>query len=86
MSDREMWAYAIIVIGGLMRDSSRDEAFGTPVLGRLPGIGALFRSKRELRRKSELVILMKRIVVDDAQTWADAAREPLERIREFASN
>ncbi len=71
----------IIVIGGLMRDSSREQDFSTPVLGRLPGVGALFRSKRDVSRKSELVILLKPVVVDDDRAWSVAARESLDRIR-----
>ncbi|NNF15766.1 MAG: pilus (MSHA type) biogenesis protein MshL, partial [Gammaproteobacteria bacterium] len=64
----------IIVIGGLMRDSRREQDFGTPILGKLPGVGALFRSKSTVSRKSELVILLKPIVVDQDQAWSAAAR------------
>lgn len=73
----------IIVIGGLMRNTSRDESFATPVLGRIPGVGALFRSKREVARKTELVILLKPIVVDSDETWTRVADESLRRIREI---
>ncbi|MEM9058537.1 MAG: pilus (MSHA type) biogenesis protein MshL, partial [Pseudomonadota bacterium] len=71
----------IIVIGGLMRESRRDEGFATPGLGRLPLVGNLFRSQRQVTRKSELVILLKPVVVEDQRTWSVAARESLERIR-----
>ncbi|MBT8136524.1 MAG: pilus (MSHA type) biogenesis protein MshL [Gammaproteobacteria bacterium] len=73
----------IVVIGGLMRNTSRDESFGAPGLGRLPGIGALFRSKRTVAKKTELVILLRPLIVEDDATWAQAAREPLERIRGY---
>ncbi|MDH3589195.1 MAG: type II and III secretion system protein, partial [Gammaproteobacteria bacterium] len=73
----------IVVIGGLMRNISRDESFGAPGLGRLPGIGGLFRSKRVVARKTELVILLRPIVVNDDENWAQAARDPLERIRDY---
>ncbi len=73
----------IIVIGGLMRNTSRDESFATPILGRIPGVGSLFRSKRQVARKTELVILLKPIVVDGDDTWARAADEALGRIREI---
>ena len=71
----------IIVIGGLMRNSSTDEDFKTPVLSSIPGIGNLFKSKRAVERKTELVILLKPIVVDDDKVWADVAGDSLERIQ-----
>lgn len=73
----------IVVIGGLMRNTSRNENYGAPGLGRIPGIGALFRSKRIVAKKTELVILLRPVVVEQDESWANAAREPLERIREF---
>ncbi len=71
----------IIVIGGLMRNSSRKESFATPVLGRIPGVGALFRSQRDVESKTELVILLKPIVVDNDSVWANAARDSLQRMQ-----
>ncbi len=71
----------IIVIGGLMRNTSRKEVFGTPILSKIPGIGRLFRSERQIERKSELVILLKPIVVDNGQVWTQMADESLQRIR-----
>ena len=71
----------IIVIGGLMRESTRKQDFSTPFLGKLPGVGALFRSKNSVSRKSELVILLKPIVVDQDLAWSAAAKESLDRIR-----
>jgi len=73
----------IIVIGGLMRSSVRDEVFATPVLGKIPGVGRLFRSERSVERKTELVILLKPIVPDNDGVWADLANESLDRIRDF---
>lgn len=70
----------IIVIGGLMRNSSRKQDFRTPVLGSIPGIGALFRSHRSVTTKTELVILLKPIVVDSDKVWTDLAGESLRRV------
>lgn len=73
----------IIVIGGLMRNANRSESRATPVLGQLPGVGNLFKSQREVARQTELVILLKPIVVDDdGRVWRDqvnAARMRVER-------
>ena len=71
----------IIVIGGLMRESRRDQEFGTPGLSSLPFIGNLFKSQRKVSRKSELVILLKPIVVEDDRTWSVSAQQSLDRIR-----
>jgi len=74
----------IIVIGGLMRNSISDETFGTPGLSRIPGVGNLFKSKRSVERKTELVILLKPIVIDSDDTWTKIAGESLERIKRNA--
>ena len=71
----------IIVIAGLMRNSSIEEDFGTPVLSRIPVLGSLFKSKRSVERKTELVILLKPIVVDSDKVWSQVASESLERIQ-----
>jgi len=73
----------IVVIGGLMRDSSREQDYKTPLLSKLPGVGGLFKSKRNVSRKSELVILLKPVVVEDDQAWAAAAGQSLERIQQM---
>ena len=71
----------IIVIGGLMRNSKRSEGFATPGLSRIPGIGKLFKSSREIEQKTELVILLKPIVVNDDRVWSTMANESLQRMR-----
>jgi MSHA biogenesis protein MshL len=76
----------IIVIGGLMRNSSSSEDFATPVLGRIPGIGKLFKSTRSVERKTELVILLKPIVVDNDDVWTEAASESLGRMQQSFNN
>jgi len=70
----------IIVIGGLMQNSSRKQTFATPVLGRIPGVGKLFRTERNVESKTELVILLKPIVVDNDAVWSNVARETLDRV------
>jgi MSHA biogenesis protein MshL len=64
----------IVVIGGLMQESNRDDRFGVPLLSRLPLIGFLFRQTRSASRKSELVILLKAIVVESDEQWAEEVR------------
>lgn len=71
----------IIVIGGLMRNTSRTNEFGLPILRHIPGIGRLFKSEREIETKTELVILLKPIVADNDGVWTTLADDSLQRIR-----
>lgn len=65
----------VIVIGGLMQDSSNNRSAATPGLGRVPVVGNLFKQKNNSSVKSELVILLKPIVVDDSSQWNDSINE-----------
>jgi len=73
----------IVVIGGLMQESNRDDRFGVPLLSRLPLIGFLFRQTRTSSRKSELVILLKPIVVESDEQWAEEVRRRELRVEEI---
>ena len=60
----------IIVIGGLMTAQKSNTNYQTPVLGSIPLVGNLFKSKQTTDDKTELVILLKPIVVADGnETW-----------------
>ena len=48
----------VVVIGGLMQEKRSDEEGKVPLLGDIPGIGRLFRSMAQERRKTELVVLL----------------------------
>jgi len=61
----------VIVIGGLMQNQTKDKTSSVPFLGDLPIVGGLFRHKQKVTRKSELVILLRPIVVDSDKVWAD---------------
>lgn len=69
----------LIVIGGLMRESRNDQNYRTPVLGDIPVVGKLFRSERKQTHTVELVILLRPLVVDDAD-WTGLVEEPTQRI------
>lgn len=58
----------VIVLGGLMTESTNNVDGKRPLLGDIPGINALFRTKNKSKSKTELVILLRPIVVDD-KTW-----------------
>jgi MSHA biogenesis protein MshL len=63
----------VIVIGGLMQTQTAKTDYQTPGLGSIPLLGNLFKSKQTTSVKTELVILLRPIVVG-AQ---DAAWSPL---------
>ena len=70
----------LVVIGGLMQDRNAEQDAKTPLLGDVPGVGSLFRHKRTEELKSELVILLRPIVIDGEQQWADAFRQTGENV------
>jgi len=59
----------IVVIGGLMQETRQNLQSRVPGLGSLPGIGRLFRHDRQVMRKTELVILLRPVVVDSDRVW-----------------
>lgn len=58
----------VIVLGGLMTESNSNSDGKRPVLGDIPILNSLFKTKNKFKSKTELVILLRPIVVDD-KTW-----------------
>jgi MSHA biogenesis protein MshL len=56
----------VVVIGGLMQNNMIETVVATPWLGHIPFIGAAFRRTQQTSAKSELVILLRPIVVTNA--------------------
>ena len=75
----------IVVIGGLMEELIQEEIASTPVLGDIPLVGNLFRHTRTSKRKTELVILLRPVVVDHDQVWTDSIRDSTERFNQMYS-
>jgi MSHA biogenesis protein MshL len=73
----------VIVIGGLMQHIISDSDAGAPVLSDLPLIGGLFKHKKESLVKSELVILLKPIVVKGVDEWNEELLKTRGNIREL---
>ncbi len=73
----------IIVIGGLMREARRRSDYKTPLLGDIPALGRLFRSERDQTVTTELVILLRPLVVED-EHWDALVAEPNKRVEELA--
>lgn len=68
----------VVVIGGLMKTSISKKQTKVPLLGDIPGLGHLFRSKSNATEKTELVILLKPTVVG-VNTW----QKEVERSRDL---
>lgn len=72
----------VVVIGGLMKDQLEKHNASIPWLGSLPGVGSLFRQTQSVSRKSELVILLRPMVVE-AGTWGQALDASRQRFRQL---
>ena len=69
----------LIVIGGLMQVNRTAQDYRVPVLGDIPLLGNLFRSQQKTSLRSELVILLRPIVVDGDAQWAGITGEEVDR-------
>ncbi len=72
----------IVVIGGLIETRKTDVESKTPLLGDIPFVGELFKSKSETTRKTELVILLKPIVVGQ-DTWKNQIQDARSLLKEW---
>lgn len=60
----------VIVLGGLMQESSKHLDGKRPLLGDIPGLNLFFKTKSRSSVKTELVILLRPVVVG-ANTWQE---------------
>ena len=58
----------IVVLGGLLQDQYADTAQKVPLLSSLPIIGNLFKSQTRSRKKTNLMVFIRPVVVRDATT------------------
>jgi MSHA biogenesis protein MshL len=68
----------LIVIGGLMQTTRTSQDYGIPGLGSLPLIGNLFKSQQKTDVHSELVILLRPMVIDSDEQWSPLTGEPID--------
>ncbi len=59
----------IVVIGGLMQNDTEETIAGTPGVSKIPVVGTLARNTNQTLAKTELVILLRPIVVKNTKTW-----------------
>ncbi|MGA4475689.1 type II secretion system secretin GspD [Ectopseudomonas chengduensis] len=56
----------IMVLGGLLQDGFTEGSDAVPGLGSIPGIGALFRSDRRSRTKTNLMVFLRPYIIRDS--------------------
>lgn len=70
----------VVVLGGLMQETSKKLNGKRPLLGDIPILNTLFKTKSSAGNKTELVILMRPVVVSE-NTWQDQLKEESERFK-----
>lgn len=75
----------VIVIGGLMTESSQLNKAKVPGFGDILGVGSLFRKDNEATTKRELVILLKPTIVKDDTAWEQDMAATRGRIEHYTA-
>ena len=84
-SDSVVKAYngQVVVIGGLMKNITSDELGAVPGISDVPILGGAFKQKRKSNRRSELVILLRPIVVDKNRVWSNYIQQSADRVKDL---
>ncbi len=72
-----------IVIGGLMKDSITDYENKVPILGDIPVLGALFKYKRTVKKKVNLLIILTPHVIESKADFSRILKRKIEEREEF---
>lgn len=75
MRDKQM-----MVMGGLLQDSTASEQDGVPVASEIPIFGGLFRNQNDKVSKKELVIFMKATILDNPEDSIHQTDKDLYRV------
>lgn len=71
----------VIVLGGLLQDDEQINVEKVPVLGDLPAIGALFRSRGRERTKTNLMVFIRPTIIRNADDARPLTQDRLNRMR-----
>ena len=72
----------VVIIGGLMQNRIEQNESKVPLLGDIPLLGALFTHTQDITVKSELVILLKPIVIDSERQMAEQVNRMKSRLKQ----
>lgn len=74
----------VVVLGGLMQETTDNRDGKRPILGDIPFLNSLFKTKSRSRSKTELVILLRPIVVGD-DTWQQSLEESQQQMQQLGN-
>ena len=74
-----------MIIGGLLREGIAEKESGVPILKDIPWLGNLFKSTGTTRIRSELVVMIRPLVLVAPGDDVNASRELLERVSRHSS-
>ena len=72
---------AIIVLGGLIEDRFTSNQSKVPLLGDIPYVGGLFRSESRTRKRTNLMVFLRPVVMRDSETQNKLSLDRYELIR-----
>jgi general secretion pathway protein D len=72
----------IIVLGGLIEDRFIENKSQVPLLGDIPFIGGLFRSESREKRRTNLMVFLRPVVMRDAESTRALSLEKYEALRQ----
>lgn len=75
-----------IVLGGLIEDDTSETISQVPILGDLPIIGGLFRSKARTARKTNLMVFLRPVVLRDENASQTLTADRYEYLRKQQQN
>jgi len=71
----------IVVLGGLIQDDQQSSVDKVPLLGDIPWIGALFKYESRSRKRTNLMIFLRPVIVKDEKGAASLTADRYEYIR-----
>ncbi|MBI3178994.1 MAG: type II secretion system protein GspD, partial [Deltaproteobacteria bacterium] len=74
-----------VVIGGLMRDRTRDSESKIPILGDLPLVGWLFRQRSHEVEKVNLLLVLTPYIIRDANDFQKIFERKIQEHEDFAA-
>jgi len=77
---------SVIVLGGLLEDRYSLGQDKVPLMGDLPLVGGLFRNENRSRRKTNLMVFLRPVVIRDAATSDAVMMDRYEAIRALQQN
>jgi general secretion pathway protein D len=72
----------IVVLGGLIEDKYTERKSKIPVLGDIPGVGALFRSESRTKTRTNLMVFLRPVVMQDRQALDEVSMRRYDAIRD----